>query len=154
MTSNLNTLVGLPWEIYRAQNLTPAHPHTIDLYTKSGAAVGYAAVLGVIEEYGLGFAITTAGAKGVEAQFALEGALLKVLTPVVEEVTRLEASKYVGNYTSSDEDQVEASLKFVIDDGPGLRLMELTRNGSNMIDVIKALWATNPVNMGNLTDEM
>ncbi|KAG4443283.1 hypothetical protein IFR05_001227 [Cadophora sp. M221] len=152
MTSDLKTLVGLPWEIYRAETLTPAHPHTIDIYTKSGGAFGYASILGVVEQYGLGFVILTAGGKGVEAQNALEGTLMRGLMPVVEEVTRLEASTYVGNYTN-DSNEVEASLRVAIDDGPGLRLTELARNGSDMFDAFRVLWDTQPVGLGNLTGE-
>ncbi|KAH7317708.1 beta-lactamase/transpeptidase-like protein [Rhexocercosporidium sp. MPI-PUGE-AT-0058] len=152
MTSDPNTLVGLPWEIYRAETLTPAHPHAIDIYTKSGGAFGYAAILGVIEQYGLGFAILTAGGKGVEAQNSLEGTLMRVLMPVIEEVTRLEASDYVGNYTN-DSDGMEASLEIAIDDGPGLRVTELTRNGSDMLDAFHTLWNAQPVGLGNLTGE-
>ncbi|KAK0111461.1 hypothetical protein ONS95_001817 [Cadophora gregata] len=151
-TTDIRTLISIPWEIYRAQTLTSTHPHTIDVYTKSGAAVAYAAILGVIEQYGLGFIILTAGGKGVEVQNALEGALMRVLMPVVEDVTRLEAYAYTGNYTNTSDD-VEASLQITIDDGPGLRLTELTRNGSDIFDAFHTIWDAQPVGLGNLTGE-
>jgi len=152
MTTDLKTVVGLPWEIYRAQTLTPAHPHTIDVYTKSGGAFGYASILGVVEQYGIGFSILTAGGKGVEAQNAFEGTLMKVLMPVFEELTRKEAFVYTGNYTNVSDD-VEATLKIIIDDGPGLHLTELTRNGSDIFDAFHTIWDAQPVGLGNLTGE-
>jgi hypothetical protein len=80
--------VGLPWEIYRTANLTPKYPHTIDLYTKGGAAIGYAAEIGLVDQYGFGWVILTAGAKGVEAQLPLREAILATLLPVIEDVAR------------------------------------------------------------------
>ncbi|KAK4102529.1 hypothetical protein N658DRAFT_340576 [Parathielavia hyrcaniae] len=35
---------GMPWEIYRGYNLTPEHPHNVDMYGKSGGAPGYHAL--------------------------------------------------------------------------------------------------------------
>lgn len=152
MTTDLKTVVGLPWEIYRAQSLTPAHPHTIDVYTKSGGAFGYASILGVVEQYGFGFSILTAGGKGVEAQNALEGTLMKVLMPAIEEVTRQEALIYTGSYTNVP-DHPEATVKITIDNGPGLHLTELTRNGSDIFDAFHTIWDAQPVGLGNLTGE-
>jgi len=159
-TTALQTLVGLPWEIYRAQNLTPAHPHTIDLYTKGGAAVGYEGTVGIIEQYGLGFVVLTAGSQGVEAQIALQGALLKVLMPAVEEATRAEAQIYTGTYStgngsiSSTGLDIGGSMKIEIDNRLGLRLKELTRNGSDIIEAIKTLWDSQSIKLGNRTDEL
>ncbi|PVH81937.1 beta-lactamase/transpeptidase-like protein [Cadophora sp. DSE1049] len=152
LLTHLKTVVGIPWEIYRAQKLTPAHPHTIDIYTKSGGAFGYASILGVVEQYGLGFAIVTAGGKGVEAQNALEGTLMRVLMPVIEEVTRQEACVYTGNYTNASDD-VDATLQITIEDGPGLLLTELARNGSDIFDAFHTIWNAQPVGLGNLTGE-
>jgi hypothetical protein len=141
-------------------NLTPAHPHTIDLYTKGGAAVGYEGIMGIIDQYGLGFVILTAGSQGVETQIALQGALLKVLMPAVEEATRAEAQIYTGTYStgngsiSSTGSDTGGSMKIEIDNGLGLRLKELTRNGSDIIEAIKTLWNSQSVKLGNLTDEL
>jgi hypothetical protein len=48
-TPQLNTLVGMPWEIYRSDALTPDHPHTIDLYSKRGSTLDYEAYMGIID---------------------------------------------------------------------------------------------------------
>jgi hypothetical protein len=102
----------------------------------------------------LGFVVLTAGAKGVEAQVGLEVALLKVLMPVVEEVAREEARVYTGVYKTGSESDVEGIMRVGIDDGPGLRLTELKRNGSDIVEAITTLWEAQPVNIGKLSDQM
>jgi len=116
--------------------------------------------VGIIEQYGLGFVVLTAGSQGVEAQIALQGALLKVLMPAVEEATRAEAQIYTGTYStgngsiSSTGLDIGGSMKIEIDNRLGLRLKELTRNGSDIIEAIKTLWDSQSIKLGNRTDEL
>jgi hypothetical protein len=147
-TTFSNTLVGFPWEIYRSANLTPAHPHTIDIYSKGGASFGYEGTIGVIEQYGVGYSILTAGAKGIEAQQPLNEALLATLMPAIEEATRAEAHAYVGSFTG------DGFLKVEMDDGPGLVLANLSRNGSDILDAIKILYDSQFVSLGLLSSQM
>ena len=104
--------------------------------------------------------ILTAGSQGVEAQIALQGALLKVLMPAAEEATRIKAYVYTGTYStgnssiSRNDSDIEGSLKIEIDDGPRLRLKELMRNGSDIIEAIRTLWDSQSVKLGNLTHEL
>lgn len=116
--------------------------------------MGYQSGIGIIEQYGLGYVILTAGAKGIEAQSALEGMLLKVLMPAVEEAAREEAGVYTGNYTSAERVDVEGSMKVEIDNGPGLKLSELKHNGSNILEAIRTLWEAQVVSLGKISDEM
>ncbi|KAF8854004.1 hypothetical protein BDZ45DRAFT_693805 [Acephala macrosclerotiorum] len=118
---------GRPWEIFRSQNLAPAHPHTIDIYTKGGAAYGYEATMGVIDQYGIGYVVLTAGARGPEAQMPLVQALLVTLTPVVEDKIRETADTYAGTCTG-----VLGEMVVGIGDGPRLRLLNLSLNGTDM----------------------
>ncbi|KAH8665020.1 beta-lactamase/transpeptidase-like protein [Tricladium varicosporioides] len=148
-TTSLQTAVGLPWEIYRSQNLTPAHAHTIDIYTKAGAAYGYEGIIGLIEQYGVGFTVLTAGAKGQEAQSAVMETMLATLMPIVEEVTRDEAKSYAGQYTGA-----EGHMSTTVDNGPGLRLTSLTRNGSDIISALHLLFDSQGVSLGRLSDEL
>lgn len=150
-TPQLNTLVGMPWEIYRSNILTPDHPHTIDLYSKRGSAMGYEAYMGIIDQYGLGFTVLTAGGFS-EAATNLADTLLAVLLPAVENATRSEAQEYVGSFTSSKES--ESIIKTSMDIGPGLILSNLTRNGSDIIGAIKGLWASQLVPLGRLSETL
>jgi hypothetical protein len=155
-TSSLNTLVGRPWEIFRAQNLTPKNPHTIDVFTKAGTAIGYQSILAVIEQYGLGIVILTAGAQGAEAQQPLFEFVVGEVAQAVEELARVEAGVYVGKYATHDGD-VAGGMEIGIDDGPGLVLKGLKRNGSDMIEGIRTLFGeigVGGLKVGNLSREM
>ncbi|KAF2111092.1 beta-lactamase/transpeptidase-like protein [Lophiotrema nucula] len=99
-TSSPYTLVGRPWEIFRSTNLTPAHPHTIDIYSKNGGAYGYTAQMAAIDQYGIGIAILTSGP--ADAYRILNDAMLSVFLPAVEEEARLQAQQYTGSFASDD----------------------------------------------------
>jgi hypothetical protein len=145
-TSSLYNLVGRPWEIYRSSNLTPAHPHTIDIYGKNGGAYGYISQMAVIDQYGIGLNILTAGPQ--EAWRILYDAMLGVVLPAVEEETRLQAEIYAGNFSSADG---LVQLSTSIDDGPGVVLNGLSRNGSDMLGALEQLFGQALPQFGNLS---
>ena len=154
MTSNMNMLVGLPWEIFRTRHLTPDYPHAIDLFTKSGTAVGYQGGITIIEQYGVGIVVLTAGARGAEAQLALERMLLGTLMPIVEEATREQAQTYTGNYSTPESAEVKGSISLGIDSGTGLRLLELSRNGSDILEALRTMWSSQVVYLGELVKDL
>ncbi|KAK2757284.1 hypothetical protein FQN54_004798 [Arachnomyces sp. PD_36] len=138
-TSSPSSLVGQPWEILRTTDLTPKYPHTIDIYAKNGGAQAYAAQMSVIDQYGVGAALLTAGPYG--ALNILNEAALGTLLPAIEEEAREQAQKYLGNFTNwvstSPPPPSEAVIEFnvAMDDDSGLKLQTLTRNGSSILDV-------------------
>lgn len=87
--------MGLPWEIYRTTNLTQTHPHTIDIYAKDGDVVEYYSRLSLIDQYGVGLVILTAGS--TKAINPLNEAAFSILIPAVEEEARHQAQRYLGN---------------------------------------------------------
>ncbi|KAK6507984.1 hypothetical protein TWF481_006404 [Arthrobotrys musiformis] len=130
-TPNLQYSIGLPWEIYRTTNLTPAHPHTVDIYAKDGGAYGYVSRIGIIDQYGVGFVVLTAG--DTEAMYPIAEATVATLMPAVEEATRSEAEKYTGVFGGS-EGIHGVVANFTIDSGPGIKLGSLVRNGSDILE--------------------
>ncbi|KAK2805618.1 hypothetical protein FQN50_006134 [Emmonsiellopsis sp. PD_5] len=148
MSSSPSTLVGDPWEIQRTTNLTPDHPHTIDLYAKSGGANGYVSQLSIVDQYGVGFVTLTAGPPGSVS--ILNDALIGGLMPAIEQETRDQAQKYLGNFTSgartssdsaSDQSDAPITLSLSMDEKPGLKLDALTRNGSSIMDGITGMFS-------------
>ncbi|KAF2013013.1 beta-lactamase [Aaosphaeria arxii CBS 175.79] len=135
-TSSPSTSVGQPWEIFRSTNLTPSHHHTIDIYSKNGGAYGYTAQLAVIDHYGIGLAILTAGP--ADAYRILYDAMLSVILPAVEQETRLQAQGHAGNFTSRDG---LVTLNTSMDDGPGIKLDALTRNGSDILAAMSSFYS-------------
>lgn len=147
-TSSPYTLVGRPWEIFRSTSLTPAHPHTIDIYAKTGGAYGYTAQMAIIDQYGIGLTILTAGPP--EAYRILYDTMLSTLLPALEEETRLQAQKYVGNFSSSD---AMVNLSTSMGDGPGIRLDQLTRNGSDILAAISQFYTQALPQFGTLSPD-
>ena len=152
-TSSPANLVGAPWEIYRTANLTPEHPHTIDAYAKDGAGVGYEARFALLDQYGVGAVLLTAGGRVNEALNPLTDAVLASFVPAIEEATREEADAYKGSYNASDASGVDGSMVVELDEGPGLRLLNLSRNGSDILEGIRTVWDAQVVNPGNLSSE-
>lgn len=130
-TASLYSSVGMPWEIVRTANLTPAHPHVIDIYTKDGHLPGYTSRIGIIGEYGFGFTILTAGP--LAAINPLTEALLSTFLPAIEEATRDEAREYIGKFSTPANSTVKSHIVLTIDDGPGLKITEIFSNSSNML---------------------
>jgi actin-related protein 6 len=147
-TSSLNSLVGRPWEILRATDLLPPkYAHTVDIYAKSGGAMGYMAQIAAIDQYGVGVIVLTAGP--VDAMDILYRALLGTFVPAIEEEARFQSHRFAGTWTSktsppSNESQTRSNEKIKltldIDDGTGIRLASFTRGNASIVDAIKKIW--------------
>ncbi|EFE44488.1 beta-lactamase, putative [Trichophyton verrucosum HKI 0517] len=159
-TSSLNTLVGQPWEILRTSGMTPKYPHTIDIYGKSGGAPGYISQINVIDQYGVGVVLSTAGPLDSKAAYIINEAVLSAILPAVEDEARKQAGMYVGEYTSQKGDNEDATdnapikLKTIIDNGTGIKLESLSRNDSDILEGIRKIWSATLSTVGQLASEM
>ena len=119
--------------------MTPAHPHIIDLYAKDGAAQGYLARFILIEQYGIGIVVLTAGPG--EVLNPLAEAILATIVPAAEEEARVQAKKYVGNFStpSNTTPELATNLSLSIDQGPGIKIDHFYHNNSDMLEGIKIL---------------
>ncbi|RMJ23989.1 Beta-lactamase [Aspergillus sp. HF37] len=142
MTSSPTTLVGKPWEILRNTNLVPKYPHNIDIYSKSGGSAGYASQMSLVDQYGVGFALLTAGPAG--SLDILHRAVVGTFMPAVEEEARDQSKKYTGNWTTpmttSATTAAPISLSLAMDNGTGLHLASLTRNNASMLEGLRAIF--------------
>lgn len=145
-TASLYSLVGMPWEITRTANLTPEHPHMIDIYAKDGHVPGYTSRMAVIREYNIGFTILTSGL--TDAINPLAKALLSVFIPAIEKATRDKATKYVGKFSTPANSTIKSSITFTMDDGPGLSITEFISNSTNMLDTLATFWSLWPGSYG------
>ena len=135
-TGGLRSLVGLPWEIYRADKLTPDHPHVIDIYAKGGGAYGYRSQIAALDDYGIGVILLTAG-EG-RAMTALYEAILGTVVPAVDKAAREQAAKYTGSFgAEAGGVPVEIELE---QDEDSVVLSGLTRNGSDIIVGIQEIF--------------
>ncbi|KAI0440637.1 beta-lactamase/transpeptidase-like protein [Xylaria telfairii] len=150
-TGSLHSLVGTPWEIFRVPDLTPDHPHVVDIYAKGGAAYGYQAQMAVIDEYGAGIVLLTAGS--TLASPLIYDAILTTLVPALDEIAREQAvaSGYTGMFAdipicSSSSSSVTAndSISFnvtIAQDEDSLVLQGIERDGKDIIASLKEIWS-------------
>ncbi|KAL2812086.1 beta-lactamase/transpeptidase-like protein [Aspergillus granulosus] len=157
-TGSLNTLVGRPWEILRTTDLLPPeHAHTVDIYAKSGGAVGYMAQIAVLDQYGVGLSVLTASP--VSAMDILYRAVLGTFVSAIDEETRSHARRFAGTWTSRPSNGTRGDekirLTLSLDDGTGLKLSAFTRGNASMIEAIQIIWATEyqPLGFGILSDD-
>ncbi|KAA8643602.1 hypothetical protein EYZ11_006952 [Aspergillus tanneri] len=165
MTSSPNNLVGKPWEILRTTHLTPDHPHTIDIYGKSGGAAGYVSQIGVIDQYGVGVVVTTAGP--VDSMNILYQSVLGTFMPAIETETRRQARQYTGEWKaqslppihSHSQTHSQSQKKLNIrDDGihltltqdshAGIKITNLTRNGTSILQAIETVFLSTYTSVG------
>lgn len=140
--------------------MTPKHPHTIDINGKSGGAPGYISQISVIDQYGVGVVLSTAGPLDSKAAYIINEAVLSAILPAVEDEARKQAEMYVGEYTSQQSDNEDATnyvpikLKTVIDNGTGIKLESLSRNDSDILEGIRKVWSATLATVGQLASEM
>lgn len=142
-TTAPGTSVGSPWEIFRTSTLVPGQ--VTDVYTKGGGVYGYGSLLSVVDQYGVGFVVLKAGSPN--AEYLIFDSVLSTLLPAIEEETRAQAQKYVGNFTSTG-NQTATQATFSIDSGPGIRLDSLYRGGQDIIAGIHEIWPYTALSVG------
>lgn len=146
-----HALVGQPWEIFVPDpgTLTPAHPHTIPIFAKNGAAYGYIAQVGVVDELGIALVVLTAGDAG--AYQVVYNAALKVVVEAVDEAARQEVAQlgFTGEYegpcgmgSEKEEETVNGCFHVKVEqDADSLKLVAVQRNGSDILAAMQEIWA-------------
>jgi len=156
------SMVGTPWEIMRPppELLFPSkegkfnssnsgREHSVSIYTKDGAAYGYNSRIAVIDEYGVGVVIMTAGGPNIAG--TVLSAVLQTVVEAADTAAKEETRKngyavsFVGN-TTDETDSVPANVTTTLD-GSSIRIESMYRNGTDMLDAIREVWL---VTMGPL----
>ncbi|KAH7309804.1 beta-lactamase/transpeptidase-like protein [Stachybotrys elegans] len=138
---NLQTAVGMPWEIWRPDTLTPKHPHHVTVYGKGGGALLYRSQLSVVDEYGIAVIVLTAGEMNAAAY--LPNAVLSTILPAVDDASReMAKTKYARRFhtSSSTKSPVPVEATLVLDDD-SLLLSSIQRNGSDVLTAMTDLWS-------------
>ncbi|RGP72913.1 hypothetical protein FLONG3_6551 [Fusarium longipes] len=132
-TASLTTSVGAPWEINRLT--LPVSPNSnrtriSDIYTKLGGNSGYAAVIALSPDHGIGFSVLTAGLGAVPARIPLRNAVGTAFITAAEHAGWENAKKtYPGTFV--DESRNGSNVTITVDEGqPGLGLESFYINGS------------------------
>lgn len=145
-----HSLVGAPWEIFRPPPhlLFPASSaaaqHTVTVYAKDGAAYGYHNRIAVVDEYGLGIVVLTAGAPNVAA-LVLDAALSAVV-PAADAAARAEAvergyeASFVGESTA-ETGSVACNATAALEADGTVHIQGLYRDGLDVLEGLREVWA-------------
>lgn len=129
-TSSMNSAVGMPWEIFRVDDLAD---YVFDLYSKSGDLGTYSSYIALSPDYHVGFAILVAGNDTTNTAEQLANTIAASVFPAVARATKEDAdAKYAGKYTSAD-DSLNSSLTISTQaDKPGLVVAGWISNGTSI----------------------
>ncbi|KAF2108523.1 beta-lactamase/transpeptidase-like protein [Lophiotrema nucula] len=132
-TSSLTGGVGMPWEIYRA-SLDAKNNRVVDIYTKGGEVGVYTAILALMPDYDVGFAVAMASEVG-ETPYPLNDLIVETLLPALEEVGREQAhARFAGTYTATN---INSTITLSTSPGKsGLKIDRWISNSTN--DIVKA----------------
>ena len=143
---------GMPWEMVRANNMTPKYPQMIEFHNKGGSSYGYNSQLTLIDQYGIGIISLSAG--DPYSELLLPTITYGALVPALEEETRLQTrNNYVKVFESKPapgaaNTSLPVTLNITMDTGPGLIIQNLTRG---KYDILKAFGLIYQQGFGNLT---
>ncbi|GAB1319767.1 Beta-lactamase transpeptidase [Madurella fahalii] len=141
-----HSFLGTPWEIFRPppELLFPEAEgagHTVTILNKDGAAYGYRARISVLDEYGVGIVVLTAGDQ--TALTSIYDAALAVLVPAVDAAARESAGReYVGGFaglSTAETGRVPVNATTEMD-GVSLKLVGLSRNGTDLLASLQEIW--------------
>ena len=131
-TSSSGLLIGQPWEIFRASNIT-SDGRLIDLYTKTGDLINYHSQLVLIPDYDLVLTLLVAGPSGPTegsqtTMTLMMSRILQTLLPAIEQAGKTEtAAAYAGTYTDP---RTNSTLTLALaDDGPGIEIARYVIRG-------------------------
>lgn len=149
------SMVGTPWEIIRpppealfpskggeGKNGNGSRAHTVSIYTKDGAAYGYHSRIAVIDEYGIGAVVMTAG--GANAAASVLDAVLQTVIQAADVAAKEETQEngyavtFVGE-TTDETGSVPANVTTTLD-ASSLQLKSVYRNGTDMLEAIREVW--------------
>lgn len=139
-TDDAKAAVGAPWEILRAN----IGSRLVDLYTKDGNWGGYAAYLGLVPDYRVGFAILAASLPRPQAAittYAVRRLIENILVSGLEEIAREEAdASFSGTYRSASSN---SSIRIVADDQPGIKIVSWTSEGADVLATMQGVLKEN-----------
>ncbi|KAK2740466.1 hypothetical protein FQN57_006093 [Myotisia sp. PD_48] len=132
----LDGSVGIPWEIYRT-----TEPRIIDLTTKGGSIGLYNSHMILVRDFNIGVTVLAAGNRARFTKEALADLFVETLIPRIEEEARREAYRhYAGKYHAPGRN---SSIVLGVDrNQPGLVIESFVSNGTDMIALVKSLFAS------------
>ncbi|KAH7311435.1 putative secreted beta-lactamase [Stachybotrys elegans] len=132
-TASPRMAAGAPWEIFR----TEIKGRTVDMYCKNGGLLAYSTLFVLVPDFQLGFSILTASSLNGNGGlvWAISEMISDTFLPALEDVAREQArAVFEGTYSNGT-----STLEIVVDEQPGLRVMNWTNNGEDVMEQITGI---------------
>lgn len=124
---------GMPWEIFRTDRILKESRRPVTFATKGGGLPGYASLITVMPEYGLGLTVLvgyqTDGSRLLNA--IQETVSVSLVRAAEEQVWKDIAGKHTGHYTAV-EPKLNSSLSLAASPKGGLVLTSFISNGTDV----------------------
>lgn len=130
-TSSAGLMLGEPWEIFRADNVT-ADGRLIEIYSKTGDIIGYDATFCLVPDYDIVVSVLTGGFEaGSAVVFKLCSDAVRGLLPGLEKAGKAEArAAMAGTYADPS---TNSTLTLSVDAGrPGLSITDWVVRGADV----------------------
>ncbi|KAK5451815.1 hypothetical protein LTS15_007538 [Exophiala xenobiotica] len=133
-TSQWQSVVGAPWEIYRITVPTDTiinASRIVDTYTKSGDIGVYSTYFGLVPDYNIGITVMAAGDDPNRQVPPIRGTLVDIFYRAAEAAAKEQAKNaFTGTFKSTDRN---SSITLAVDGGPGVKVEQWISNGTNFL---------------------
>lgn len=137
-STGLNTFYGMPWEIFRTDQLLDYTARPVTLVTKGGMLPGYWTVLAMVPDYDLGIAILMTGHKGQTTEMLeiVAGKMVEAADRIAQQTLR---TKYTGTFSAgagaptTDDEPLDSSIALSHSLERGLWVERWTSNATDIL---------------------
>lgn len=131
----MNSFYGMPWEIFRSNQILENAARPTTFVTKSGGHPGYTSIMMLVPDYDLGITILVAG-KGKLLDEVRE-VVTQELIPAVELLAQRQlCEKYAGTYAAPMKTRLESHLELSHSVMSGLYISKFISNGTDVMKVL------------------
>ncbi|KAL8947881.1 MAG: hypothetical protein Q9222_005883 [Ikaeria aurantiellina] len=132
-SSSWSFAYGMPWEIFRTEEIVADSDRIQTIITKAGGLRGYTSQFLVMPEYGLGFVLLIAG--DGHALAWLRDEILKTVVPAVEAIARQQTEDRLSGTFVSRTRHVNSSVTLEVQGSAGLVVTSWTSNGTDFLAI-------------------
>ncbi|KAL5344873.1 hypothetical protein ACLOAV_010270 [Pseudogymnoascus australis] len=126
-TANDATLVGAPWEIYKA----PLPERSVWMYTKSGDVGAYSTKIAILPDFGIGFSYLSGGEDPQRVKDIITDIVAAIGVPAFDKAAKEEAANvYAGTYQREGSND---TFEIAVDANPGLLVTKFLINGTDVV---------------------
>lgn len=135
-STGMKNFYGMPFEIFRTDNILPDNKRPVTLTTKAGGLPGYSSRIVMLEEYDLGFTFLVAG---METGAELLSEIQDIVTNEIIQQAELAiwddiSSTHAGTYTAAPSSNLNSSITFTASPSTGLIISHFVSNNTDVVD--------------------